>query len=291
MKQLVIALGLLATMTGAATAAPAPPPPTAATVIPLDDKGFTAYVLAKIGAMQPSLKAHVSEPLAIELPDYTIGLDRMQSACRNMPDRCDEMVTDFLVKSISLAQSGPAKADLTLLRAAVRPSDYADAMARAMQQTPEHPQLLQRPFAGGLVEICLLDNPTSARLISLKDAGDLQLTADATFAACEANIAKTENLGDAKDLAEGEADFLTGDFYFSSLALLHDAWKPIAQKFGGQLIIAVPGPDGILYGRGEGAALITRLRNGTAMAMRMTDRPLSADLLQWTETGWSVVPP
>jgi uncharacterized protein YtpQ (UPF0354 family) len=92
-------------------------------------------------------------------------------------------------------------------------------------------------------------------------------------------------------LLRGKVTVISGDFYNSSRILLHDSWRRIAKRMHGDLIVAVPGTDLLVYGKSETAEDTQALRTVVALIAQQAHRQISLTLLRWTETGWDVVAP
>jgi hypothetical protein len=194
--------------------------------------------------------------------------------------------------SSSLTVDPDAAFDASMLRAALRPNDYVQGSQAQIGPDPEI-QILARPFAGDLSEVCLIDAPKTARIVSRRDYEKLGLTADTAFKVCEDNIAKNVPLpaNTGESLAVGDADLLSGDFYESSLPLNHAAWSPIAARFGGKLLIAVPDATVVIYANGDDTGTVERMQRVAAHATQLAQKPLSVQVFRWTEAGWEVVSP
>ncbi|MDE2473735.1 MAG: hypothetical protein KGO48_01660, partial [Alphaproteobacteria bacterium] len=85
---------------------------------------------------------------------------------------------------------------------------------------------------------------------------------------------------------EREIGTVSGNFYASSWLALHDAWVNVAERFNGELIVAVPAGDKLLYARGTDRRSVDALRTLAAQLARQSDRPLSQSVFHWTKDGW-----
>jgi uncharacterized protein YtpQ (UPF0354 family) len=60
---------------------------------------------------------------------------------------------------------------------------------------------------------------------------------------------------------------------------------------GGHLIVAVPSTDVLVYGAGGDQLQRTVLGGLAHELLRKTPKPISADLYEWTPTGWKLANP
>ncbi|HUO88135.1 MAG TPA: hypothetical protein VMU08_03100 [Rhizomicrobium sp.] len=259
--------------------------------VPMEPAAFTDYALKRLKQIKPDIDARVTGQGAIGVKNIgTIFLKRIYDFCQRNLDECDDELTGFLM-TLSAAPQGTAF-DAAMLRAALRPADYV-ADAQGLIGIRHDVKVLSRPFAGDLVEVCMVDSPQTARVVTQVDLDKAHLTPDAVFKICEDNIAKAVPFpaDTGSDVALGAAKPLSGDFYESSLPLLHDAWAPVAQRFGGKLLIAIPEVRVVLIGNGDSPALARALSNAAAVGAQAADRPLSVQVFRWTPTGWETASP
>src|SRR5258708_37004062 len=85
--------------------------------------------------------------------------------------------------------------------------------------------------------------------------------------------------------------YITGHFYESSRLLMHDDWAALSQEMNGQLVVAVPVPEGILYAEGKDRASLDALTRVAEATAKGDQRRISTQLLRWGPEGWEVVNP
>jgi hypothetical protein len=259
--------------------------------VPMEHDAFTSYALDRLKQIKPDVDAQVSGPGAITVKGGgTMYLDRIYDYCQRNADGCAAMLDNFLTSMLTVRTDVHVPFDVAMLRAALRPNAYVAGITAQLGDKPET-RILARPFAGDLTEVCLLDSPQTASLVKLADLEKAQLTPDAAFKACEENLVKAVPFPDTSDVASGRAKPFVGDFYESSLPLLHDAWAPVAQRFGGKLLIAIPEVRVVIVANGDNPSLARALSNAAAVGAQGADRPLSTQVFRWTPTGWEAVAP
>ena len=260
----------------------------------LDADGFTADLKQMIQEAMPGASIEVSAPLSLSLKipgkdSMGIYLDRIYDYCRRMAGDCRDQVATYVRVTAQSFQPEPA-IDASMLRAVLRPKSYVDDTRSLVTDKPAE-FVLARPFAGELYEMCVIDRPDTAALLNADMIKTLALTPDAAFARCESNIAASETMPAVPSPDGRHIAIEGGDYYYSSLILLHDAWKPLAAKLGGTLLVAVPDPNSLLYSDSDDPQNIAMLAKIAAEGMRLSERPLFGQIFRWTQTGWELVTP
>ena len=148
------------------------------------------------------------------------------------------------------------------------------------------------PLAGELVVVCMLDEQTRARLVTVKDLAKLGLNREAALQRAKENVRR--RLGGIEKLAlgdtAGKVGVLTrGEFYESSVLLDTAGWTELSRTRSGSLIVAVPAVDVVLFTWIGDAAATEPLR---AMAKELSEkaaRPLSNQLLRFNRGKWDPI--
>ena len=265
--------------------------------IPTDPSEFTVYVANIFRKLLPDASFTVLGPLTIEVePPFASplqsNLDRIYDFFRRNPADCRSTVADFVVKAAAYLQDSEIPPARPLLRAVVRNSAYMDSLRQTIGSAADKQPIAQR-FLGDLWLVCYFDAPTTMRLANRADTKLLGLSPKEAIALATKNIAAAlpPLSATARRLSAGEIGMIHGDPYESSLILLHDAWRPLAQEFGGHLIVAVPAPDVVLYGSGADPDAIRRMTEAAQQAFSKSERPLATTVFRWTPSGWDGVSP
>ena len=82
---------------------------------------------------------------------------------------------------------------------------------------------------------------------------------------------------------------LRGDDYVASLLALPDLWTPLAERFDGQLYVAAPASDYVIFADARAKGNAAEMARFAGEIARAAKRPLSTDVFEWTPTGWEVV--
>ena len=70
---------------------------------------------------------------------------------------------------------------------------------------------------------------------------------------------------------------------------MHGEWGEVARKRPGDLIVAVPASNILIFGSAVSAEDIRALRDLAANALRTAVRSVTPQLFRWRENGWELV--
>ena len=217
------------------------------------------------------------------------NLDRVFAVCQASPDICDSTTGNYVNALSQVLEDITRPLDTSMLRLTVRP---LDVLAGAQSSLPSGaPRLVQRPFIGGLGMAVVVDMPSSMRMFSVDDAEALDVSeADAI------EVARKNLRDNLKPLADYEwptapksLGLMSESQYESSRLLLHDDWAPVAEALGGNLVVAIPASDALVYGRGDSNEALDALRTLVDEVTRSAERPISKSLFRWSSERWEVV--
>lgn len=263
--------------------------------VPEGEAGFTAWMAKRIQAQLPDTRVEVDSPLTLKLRQadgeeiLQANLDRIFDYCNRSPVHCEDSVSQY-VEGVSeyVEDRGGHALEASMVRIAVRPREYLESTRR--HSPADAPRILARPLTGELMEVAVVDFPASIRLSTTEDAKTLGLTEQAVFELGRKNLRATlKPLGDyPQPTADASFRYLADSPYESSRLALHAEWQAVARMLGGELIVAVPAPDLLFYGRG-GSNAVGALRAIAGKAADDSDRPLSASVFKWTEKGWQEI--
>jgi len=262
--------------------------------IPLDDKGFTKAVAKAFRAAMPDFKITIRGPLALKIvgPDGDIhqsALDTVYDFCQRNPENCDAAVESH-VAQMSDTYARKHTLDRSLLRAVVRPVGYVDTIRKAFVGK-EEPAV--EPFMGGLWIICVLDMPQAISTLGPGDLAKLGLSREEALALAKKNdatlFAPIEQAGHS--IPEEHIGLVATNPYESSRLLFPESWAPLAAKNGGQLLVAAPGTDVMIYADARQPNAVQIMRDHVAMVAMRATRQLSPTIFRWTPVGWVVVEP
>jgi hypothetical protein len=254
---------------------------------------------AAVRSKAPDLKVTVLDPdtLKIKTPgeiEGQVSLDNLKLACQSDPASCDAAIAHFAQVTVNTfsslgEQAAPSREQI---RAMLKDDGYIQGLKKALAEGPADKAVdnavLHEKFLGDLWIVYVLDQPTATALLNKGALKDLGLAEDALHGVALENMRKallpipTQAVEGVSGLYGVEA----GDSYEAARLLLHEAWKPLADKVSGELIACAPIRDVVLYAGSEDAPALTAMRSIAAKMMRAEPYPLSAGLLRWTPQGW-----
>jgi uncharacterized protein YtpQ (UPF0354 family) len=234
-----------------------------------------------------------SQPLTLQAASgeqrLTVALDDPWNACQQQPQDCDALAREWVgkvVRTIDASDQDAVALSPANIRPAIRTSEYVDGM-RA-----QGGKLITDSFVAGLSVVYMLDLPDAARSLQADELAVLKMDRgqlrERALANVEAEIGKPAK--HIKALRENEIGHLTTQSYYnSSLVLLHAEWKSVSERFGGQLLVAIPAPDVLLYADGRDPQVRAALASLAAEIAGMAPTPLLTGVLRWTASGWEIV--
>lgn len=249
-----------------------------------------AYVSSKANATkfeiaaEPPLTLHASNSAS---PRLVIALDKPWAVCVEQAARCDANAREWLngvLATVDTAEPGPER---ERVRAAVRSEATVEGMTR--QGTAP----ITEPLIPGLVVVYMVDLPSAARLMQAKDLEALRIDVAQLRALASANLVR--EVGSPEQLVKtpvrGIGQIEVPSYYNSSLVLQHAAWKSTSEALGGQLLVAIPVPDLLLYADGRDPEALARLRATVTEITSQAPNAVFDGVLRWTPKGWDVVAP
>jgi hypothetical protein len=261
----------------------------------LHDKQAFAESVAKIYEQTaPGVTTRVVAALELDVHtpqgDFKAYLDAAYALCHRDLMQCDAFVHKQVEAMTTRFLASSAAPDLSELRVTVRPSSYVDQIASANGGKSDP---IAEPLVGDLWVIGVRDEPTTIATLSQGDLDALKLDAEGALAAGKRNVEAalgTKFLAGVPQVRPGEGVAgMRGDDYIASLLALPDLWTPLAERFDGQLYVAAPASDYILFADGRATGNAVKIAHDAAVLARAAKRPVSTDVFEWTPTGWEVV--
>jgi hypothetical protein len=260
----------------------------------LDDPRVFTESVAKIYEQAPGVRARVVAPLQLEIHtergDFRASLDTAYVACQRHVLTCEDFMRHQVMAMTTAFTAAPSALTTAELRVTVRPSSYVDeiALSNGGKSKP-----IAEPLVGDLWVIGVRDEPTTIATLSQAELDALKLDAAGALAVGKRNIEATlgaKFLAGVPQVQPGEGvSGLRGDDYIASLLALPDLWTPLAERFDGELYVAAPASDYILFADARAKGNLARMAHDAAVLARAAKRPLSTDVFEWTPTGWEVV--
>ncbi|HLZ67985.1 MAG TPA: DUF1444 family protein [Aliidongia sp.] len=263
-----------------------------AATIPQDEPGFTATLARAFQVALPGYHVAIRAPLMLEVqsPDggsHQAPLTTVYDFCQRNPDGCDAAVKSHVAQMSDTFARKEAPPDRALLRAVLRPASYAEAIRKTYAGKEEPPIA---PFLGDLWIVCALDMPQAISILKPGDLAKLGLSREEALALATKNDAALfAAIDEAGHPVPGEhISLVATNPYESSRLLLPESWASLAAKNGGQLLVAAPGTDVMIYTDGRQPNALQIMREHVAMVAMRATRPLTTMIFRWTPVGWVV---
>jgi uncharacterized protein YtpQ (UPF0354 family) len=259
---------------------------------PRQETDFAKYVAKRISRASGVKVESVGRlSLRLSTPDgsdlLTANLDRVWAACERVRDRCEAFVDEYVagIASVVAERSRPLQKEA--LRIAVRPKAYLASKGQDPAKSP-----VVRPLVGDLGMVLVVDGVRSIRSAQRDDLKTLKLSEDEAFEIARQNL-RTRELKPLRSVLKpisGKAiGYLDESAYESSRLVLHEDWRSYASEIG-NLVVAIPSTNFLVYGNGANAEAVDALRAFALEAARKSQRPLSPLVFRWKPQGWEVVP-
>jgi len=266
--------------------------------VPIDEAGFTSYVVDALTKSTPDLSFVAAGPLLITVRTHdgkdtnSLYLNRIWQFCSQNPGSCDRAVSSYVTSMLESIKLRSQPIDPTTIRVVVRSTAYLAPAQAGGGEGDRDPAA--KPLAGDLWIVCVADSPRSTRVLQNADLKRLKLSIDEAIAlgARNTSAALPPLRSTPTKFGGGKFETAMGDpYYESSRIILHDDWAAIAKKMRGQLVVAVPSSGIVIYGNGASARTVEAMREFVPYAAAKSDRPISATLLRWTKDGWEPFAP
>ena len=260
-----------------------------------DERTFTAYIAQLVTRAMPAGKVTVKEPLTLTIDGQASGLvqinlDSLYSYCRRAPEDCDRQAETYVGRASDLFHRMAKPLERSDLRAIVRDNAYVEGFRKLYNGQGE-------PVAEGLVGdlwvLCVVDMPGSMQILSSAQLPELKLSSNEALALCKKNSAATlPSLAPAKrDYPWAGVNIVTGDPYDAGWLIFPERWTGIAESLQGDLLVAAPGVDILLYASGAAPDSVAALGRAAALVAAKAQKPLSTAVFRWTPTGWEETKP
>jgi len=255
-----------------------------------DTQKFTTEVREALQKALPGYRLELGDPLTIKAYQVDgkflgdVALDRVYHYVLLNPEHEADAVDDFARRMAQTLQDENAPPKASAIRVVVRPLEYMQGAVAKMGSGPK--AAFWVPLTKHLVEVPVLDLPTSWKFVSDLDCEALHLSEKQVIAMGEKNLGDVlKPLPDYKIPKKGQIGSAEEE-YASSRVLLHDQWKPIVDKLHGELVVMVPSSNLLLFVEGSTRTARDALSAVGSKMAESSEKPLSPILLRWTKNGW-----
>jgi hypothetical protein len=257
----------------------------------LGDVGFfTAHAAELFAKAIPKAKVEIKAPLALLIDVNSARLDNIYSFCLRNPEACEKGLIAH-VANMAASFEAPGGIERSQLRAIVRSTAMAEATDKAYARRGG--TTVSEKLMGDLWVMCAQDLPGAVGILNANNLAALNLSREGALAACKQNVAAS--LGPLRpyrrDYPWPGVNLAAGDPYAASWLIFPDRWTAIAESVGGDLLVAAPANDALIYGSGRANDSAAALAKAAAYVAERAHKPLSNAVLRWTPTRWEAVEP
>ncbi len=261
---------------------------------PGDPDVFTAYVADEIRRIVPGTPVTVTGTLSLDVGNsgavHSLYLQRLFEVCQRNPDMAATFVDTFIQQMAAVARTPEPEVTRDTLRVIVRPEIYlkSEFDTLAGRATP-----VAGPLPGDLWLLGASDLPTAIKMLDSRDLARLGVSDIEALAIGKQNMRSglKQTLEQAQAARVPGVNLITGDPYESSLLAFPDLWAPLAKASLGDLLVAVPAADVVLFSDTDKPDAVPALRDAVQTVMGKAERPLASTIFRWTAAGWVVLAP
>src|SRR5579883_2219125 len=242
-----------------------------------DERTFTAHMARLVTEALPAAKVRVQGALALLVDGLATGsiqmnLDNLYAYCRRAPEGCDERAGAYVAQAAALFRKMATPLKPSDLRAVVRDTAYVENAEKLYKGDP-----IAEPLVGDLWVLCVIDLPGAVQILSPAQLSDLKLSADEALSLCKKNVAANlPPLAPARrDYPWAGVNLVAGDPYDASWLIFPERWAAIARSLQGDLLVAAPGVDTLVYSGGQAADSVAGLAKAASLVAAKAQKPLS----------------
>ncbi|MFJ9449976.1 MULTISPECIES: hypothetical protein [unclassified Herbaspirillum] len=215
-------------------------------------------------------------------------LDRVFSFCLRNASNCDAGLSQYAKGIAETVKERNRPVTQAMLRIAIRPEEYLEQLRK--QPGFGNQKIYTRPVAPGLVAIPVVDFTRTTRFVIDKDLEELGVDEENLFKIAAQNLRDTTKPLTAVSLTPSANSLgqIRDEEYASSRLFFHSDWKNLAASMHNQLIVIAPTPNALLYGDGSLPGTADALRTLGGRVASSSTKPLSMQLLRWTDDGWEI---
>jgi hypothetical protein len=214
--------------------------------------------------------------------------------CQDDAAHCDQAAKDFVDDLVSTmqaegslsAEAPPLKADT--LRFVLRSREDLEALRHNVEASHPntHLPIVAQPWLDELQMVLVFDLPRATRVAIESDLTQMKLGHDEAFAIARKNTARDLAGGVPRDM--GPVRAFTGSVYDASRLVVGTDWAALAKTVKGDLVVAAPGRDLVLFTGTKESFGLDGLRGLADHMKGKSDFPLSSTVLRWTPKGFRV---
>lgn len=272
----------------------------AMTAAPADDQSDAARLaneITKLSAQEfkidlPDASVEIVGPLELRVSragtSWHAYLYNLYLSCQRNTENCGQAIVARAWQFKVAHQNGDAPLSKSNLRVVVRDGEHVDELK---QRYGDDINALVQPLCGDLWVIVVEDSPTMVTYPKPAAIKALGFSVDDGFKLAVANTKMALKGRVPKLAAKDKANLsvFVGDDFVTTFAF-PELWAPVAQTFGGTLIVAIPSTDQMFIIGDDTPDALQLMHKAVDDEWAHAERPLSRSLFGWTEKGWVEIP-
>ncbi len=262
--------------------------------VPLEPSAFASFVVRALTEKgDGSVRVSLAEPLVIRFESsgrvINARLDALHKQCVIQSGLCRDAIKRYVDSCLELVAGAPVKPQAAHLRVLVRDTTYVNQLIDSQRQGGS-PPLVMRQYLPDLWMVLAVAGQTVNWIASTDLIQNLGLSEAAAFDVALKNTREATRrlLHVARPLGQSEFSFATGE-NDSSRLLMHGEWRALAQARSGELLVAVPDTDIIIFGTVDSPDDMGRFKEAAARITSSAANPLSPSIYRWRTDGWEPV--
>ena len=252
----------------------------------LERDALFLLVTRLIELQNPDKKITIRQDEAVDVTGpgekpHTVFLANLLAECLRSPDERKEIVERYLETLVSTKEDPPA--DRKDVVAMVRHSDYR------LHMKQDELDVITEHLVGDLWIVYGIDYPHSTRVLSIENLTALGVPAAELKPLGLENVSKLLDDLEYKTYGSYSVLLSANAVYLSSTLLLDYVWDFLSDKVKGDLVVAVPARDTVIFCGSHEAEGIKALQEEAEHVVRTGDHVLSEALLYRATGRWKLL--
>ena len=257
--------------------------------------GLAERVRDQLASALPNATVTIRDPRSLHVKrgdwEVEMSLDNLEATCRGGETVCNDAIT-AAIANIKTTDGDHAITTAQLVVTIKTKEWFADTDKMLREKAADKyalNKLAAEPLAGDLVAVLGADLPNGIAMVSAEQLGTLKLDANAAFEHARKNLRATHATLDLEQM-EGTPVYTNAkdDNYITATMILPDLWKPLADKVGGDLLVAFPARNRVFATSSKDPAAVVGIANIANVAFQTEDHPIAPTIFKWSPTGWTV---
>lgn len=147
---------------------------------------------------------------------------------------------------------------------------------------------VERPLVADLILFYAFDEPTCFTMVAHRDLARLEVDAKCLHDIAIHNLRRDLPAPEIHQISEGTFMLTCGGNFEATTLLLDEVWQQASDMVAGELVVAVPARDIVLFTGTENLEGLAFMRSKVSRVLETGDHTLTRFFLVKKETGWDV---